>query len=360
MNKTRTALYYPEIVIPSKQFIRKTILYWDDIGSIVPKPIWDEHPYFELDDEETNQLKNAGLYRPFFPKQLRTSGIPNFEKIYWDEFFKRLDFFNKRDSLTTNTQYTPVYGEKEMVDGLFDELERRGLAKRRLGGAISVSEFNHPLYFIESVTANIYMALLAEFLADADGNITVPVTEASSWQDYAYSSIDPQKNKICANMILDRILPIPSENVPIENIIQFKKDHRTELFHFRAEIDRFQSSISAGQSIRGVQDSCCQFSENVDRGVRDIQQSLMERNIDTIFGSLEAILDVKSPEISSALLSSGALALGTAQPLFLLSGILIGASIKVERYLLKERNERRKWLESVPYSYVHHSRQVFK
>jgi hypothetical protein len=54
------------------------------------------------------------------------------------------------------------------------------------------------------------------------------------------------------------------------------------------------------------------------------------------------------------LIGSGALTLGTLQPLFLLSGIIMAASIKIEAYLLKEREERRKWMESLPYSYVYH------
>jgi len=354
MKNTRTALYYPEIIIPSKQFIRKTILYWDEIGSIVPKPIWDDHPYFKLEDEETNQLRNANLYRPFFPHTLSMGDGGNFQTRFSDEFYRRLDFFNQRDSLREKTSYTPVYEEKEMVPGLFDELETRGLATRKLAGKASVSEVHHPVYFIESTTANIYMALLAEFLADRDKNITVPVTEESTWQDYAYTATDPQMKKICANLILDRILPLPAEDVPVDRIIQFKKDHSTELSRFRKCIDDFQSSIPVAGDIRSLQDSCCRFTEDFNAGVKDIEQSLRERNINTVFGSVQTILEIKSPELSTTLLSTGALALGVLQPIFLLSGVVMHASIKVERYLLKEREERRKWMESLPYSYVYH------
>jgi hypothetical protein len=356
MNHTRTALYYPEIIIPNKQFIRKTILYWDEIGSIVPQSIWNEHPYFELEGEEINQLKNANLYRPFFPHTLRGCGIADFELKFSTEFYERLDFFNQRDALTKNTLYTPVYETKEMVPGLFNELETRGLAKRKLAEKVSVSEFNHAFYFIESVTANIYMALLAEYLSNADKNITVPVTEESTWQDYTYSATDPNNQRISASLVLDRILPIPAADVSIEKIIQFKEDQKSELLKFRKSIDDFQSSIPLGD-IRSVKDSCCKFSEEIESGVKDIEQSLRERNIDTFFGSLQTILDVKSPEISGALISSGILTLGTGQPLFLLTGIAAGASIKVERYLLKERRDRRKWLESLPHSYVYHLQQ---
>jgi hypothetical protein len=354
MNHTRTALYYPEIVIPSKEFIRKTILYWDDIGSIVPKTIWDEHPYFDLEDQETNQLRDAHLYRPFFPHTLSMGGV-DFQRQFSNDFYKRLDFFNQRDALRHNTKYTPVYETKEMVPGLFDELAKpeRGLAKRELAG-VSVTESNHAVYFIESITANIYMALLAESLAEADKNITVPITEDTTWQDYAYAAIYPNNQNVCAKLVLDRILPTPSPDVPLEKLIDFKEDHRTELIQLRKAIDGFQTSIAHAPDIRTAQDSCCKFSEDFGSGVKDINRNLHDRNINTVFGSLNSLMDVKSPEISATLIGSGALTLGTLQPLFLLSGIIMAASIKIEAYLLKEREERRKWMESLPYSYVYH------
>jgi hypothetical protein len=354
MNNTRTALYYPEIIIPSKVFIRKAILYWDDIGSIVPKTIWDEHPYFDLGDQETNQLRDAHLYRPFFPHTLMYGRAPGFEERFSSEFYRRLDFFNQRDRLKNNTQFTPVYEEKEMVPGLFQDLETRGLAKSKVVGKISISESGHPVYFIESVTANIYMALLAESLAEADNNITLPVTEDSTWQDYTYSAITPNNQKVGARLVLDRIIPTPSPDVPLDKLIDFKESHKTELIQLRKSIDEFQTSISDATDIRAAKDSCCKFSEDFESGVRDIDRNLHDRNIKTVLGSLNSLLDLKSPEISGTLITSGALALGTLQPLFLLSGIIMAASIKIEVYLLKEREVRRKLMESLPYSYVYH------
>jgi hypothetical protein len=280
--------------------------------------------------------------------------VPGFEERFNNEFYRRLDFFNQRDRLQKNTRYTPVYGEKEMVPGLFRDLETRGLAQRKLNGKISLSESGHPVFYIESVTANIYMALLAESFAEIDNNITVPITEDSTWQDYAYSSIDPQNKKVCGSLVLDRILPIPSPDVPLDRIISFKEDHKIELIQLRNAIDEFQTSITQAQDIRSAKDSCCKFAEKYESGVKDIEKNLRDRNIKTFFGSLNSLQDIKSPEISGTLLGTGALVLGTLQPLFLLSGVIMAASIKIELYLLKEREERRKWMESLPYSYVYH------
>lgn len=353
MHHTRTALYYPDL-IPSKEFIRKAILYWDDIGSIVPQSIWENLSYYNLDCEETTQLKDAHLYRPFFPTHLMHGTLPGFEEHFSSEFYRRLDFFNQRTGLQKSNRYTAMYSEKEMIPGLFHELKLKGLAKWEIIGKPTVPEAGIPVFSIESTTANIYMSLLAESLADAEDNITVPITEDSTWQDYAYSAIPMVRPKICAKLILDRILPIPSPEVPLEKLIDFKEDHRIELLQLRKTIDEFQSSISTAPDIRTAKDACCKFSETFEVDVRDIDKKLEDRNIKTLFGSINSILDVKSPEISGTLIGSGALTLGTLQPLFLLSGIALAVSIKVETYLLKEREERRKWMESLPYSYVYH------
>ena len=38
-----TILYYPTISIPSNQWLRHALLYWDEIGSIIPRR-YDENP----------------------------------------------------------------------------------------------------------------------------------------------------------------------------------------------------------------------------------------------------------------------------------------------------------------------------
>jgi len=65
-NRTRikqTILYYPTISVPSSRWLRQAILYWDEIGSIVPQR-YDETeliPY-TLD---VQFLKDEGEFRSF-------------------------------------------------------------------------------------------------------------------------------------------------------------------------------------------------------------------------------------------------------------------------------------------------------
>ena len=63
---TRTILYYPTIQIKSSKWIKRTILYWDVIGSIVPYDF--DYPQYCLDDMLL--LRDYGAYRPYHPEDL--------------------------------------------------------------------------------------------------------------------------------------------------------------------------------------------------------------------------------------------------------------------------------------------------
>lgn len=61
----RTLLYYPTFVIPSIQWIKDGLLFWDDVGSIVP-----ERFKHIVKSEHMDYLLDEGLYRRFDPEML--------------------------------------------------------------------------------------------------------------------------------------------------------------------------------------------------------------------------------------------------------------------------------------------------
>ena len=74
----RTILYYPTINIPDESWLKKTILYWDNVSSIVP-----DEDYYRRDivnmNEDMRYLIDNGIYRPTFPSELFTSS--NFDRF---------------------------------------------------------------------------------------------------------------------------------------------------------------------------------------------------------------------------------------------------------------------------------------
>jgi hypothetical protein len=343
------------MVITNKAWVRQALLYWDDIGSIVPEPIWNEHPYFELEDEETNQLNAAKLYRPFFPEKLRRNYGLKLENSFYDEFFVRLDHFRAIRNFDLMKSADPIYELKEMRRGFFDELERRDLATRKLGGKVKVSEFRHPIIYVESNTANIYMSLLAEYLANHDKKITIPTTDRTDCLDLAYLATDIEIKQDCAKVLLNNILPVPSSNVRLDRIIDFRQDHRTDLLKFRKVVDQFEKDIKLLTDTRDVLDKSRQFEEDLEREVRLLNESLTDRRIETIFGSLDMVINSDQPEWWPIIVGSGLVAAGTgAFVLCAIGGFALGAGVQVSKYLAKRHIERNQILRDSPISYVHH------
>ena len=51
------ALYYPQIKLPDNAWLRRAILYWDEVNPIVPRALLDSIPRSHI----YHQLKSEGL-----------------------------------------------------------------------------------------------------------------------------------------------------------------------------------------------------------------------------------------------------------------------------------------------------------
>ncbi|MDF2682883.1 MAG: hypothetical protein K0R47_4073, partial [Brevibacillus sp.] len=68
----RTILYYPNIVIPDGAWLRKSLLYWDEVSSIVPIGWEYENRH---NDYWLQYLEAEGEYRPIHPHNLMNHDI---------------------------------------------------------------------------------------------------------------------------------------------------------------------------------------------------------------------------------------------------------------------------------------------
>jgi hypothetical protein len=67
-NIKRSILYYPTISIPTDRWLRQALLYWDEVGSIVPKN-WDSENLISL-GADIDFLADEGEFRPVDPQSL--------------------------------------------------------------------------------------------------------------------------------------------------------------------------------------------------------------------------------------------------------------------------------------------------
>jgi hypothetical protein len=66
---TRTILYFPTIAVPNGTWLRRALLYWDEVASIVPQGYTGESliPY----TPEVQYLLSEGVFKPISPTRLR-------------------------------------------------------------------------------------------------------------------------------------------------------------------------------------------------------------------------------------------------------------------------------------------------
>lgn len=356
MTDKRTVLYYPDIAFPNQQWIRQTILYWDELGSIVPEQLWNELQCYQYKDAEINQLNDLGLYRPFFPDDLRRKGGSSLQDQFYDEFFQRLDYFDHNHTFQDNEPCYPIFESKEMRAHLFDDLKQRGLATRKYKGAIAVSNVNQSIIYLEMSTADIYMSLLAEYLAGNDTNITIPYTDQRRSVDYAFGTLDSTGGSNSAEIFFDHVLPVPAEDVSLDTIIEFKEDHRSELLQFRKLIDSFQVEMQSITDPRSLRDFSIRCQEDIELGVRNLQEDLKDHKIETRWGTFGAIVGVSLPEWFDILINAGFTSTDNGHYLLCaLGGFAAGAAIRVGAYRAKQNRERNQMFRDSPYSYVYHA-----
>lgn len=286
----RNLLYYPYIDIPNKKWLYSAILYADSISTIVP--------YQNVDNEEFPEslkpLLDAGVYKPVFIERLLTQY--NNEFNFFEENFIKTTTSEKFNALKKDVhieQPTVLYEEK-MTYGIKRHLEEHNLISRTEGNKV-VTEQN---------TALLYMSLLAQYVAKIDNeNLVIPSTDLKEYERMAFGLSD---SKIHAyNLILDKVLPVPNQDVPIDKILKYKEKRRNELLALRAYLKQIQKEINNSESEDQLKSILIDRKEEIEKGLSDISKSLKDARINTIFSSLNSLLKLDNPKLIGTLTATG-------------------------------------------------------
>lgn len=306
----RTILYYPTIDIPSNSWLRHSLLYWDEVSSIVPQS-WGDRYLHEL-SPDIHYLIDEGQFRAIKPDEL-ISKADNWEAFhdFQTEFkdtiqspqFKRL-IERRPFSLSgihvdkvKNSNFVSRVHSNKTSDNLFHFLEDLGLAKR--------DGQNHEWLMFERHTALIYMSLLAKYLADVDKKQTTIGTDYGIYEKFNFKRVREKEGFPVVSLNLSNVLPTPIANVPLEKIIDFKRIRKDELLHFRKILMDFQSKISKAKSNEELKEIAVSFQENIKVGIKGVSATLKDSKIETIFKSFKSLISLKSP---TAILSAATVA----------------------------------------------------
>ena len=205
-----TILYYPMISIRTGRWLRQALLYWDQIGSIVPQNYEDEAllPY----TPDMEYLKAEGEFRPFRPDALLGQDRDAFRE-FEDDLLQTISASSL--VLSSSLPFAPRFDFRIHRDKIshhvFDLLKQEGLA---------ISERSDGnWYYCERRFALSYMSLLAKYLAASDSDSTVPSTNLAVYEKLNFQARLDADAFVCLKARFRDILPVPRGDVPLADIL---------------------------------------------------------------------------------------------------------------------------------------------
>lgn len=240
-------LYFPYIRVPQNSWFTRVLLYWDSVGSIVPYEYLNKPASL---GKYMRALVSEGLVKQIIPGQYIYT-VPNFLSPFLGIAKKR---YEQLGSAKIKLNSLPTYRiHIEKIEDIAEELCRMGLARR--------SEY--PWYEVEQELALKFMAYLASVLGNLKEVNSRPITDAITNLDIFNT---PSSTR---NIILDKLLPAPTDIIDVSNIVDFKARYQKQLKTFRSEIESFLIQYS------NLQDEISK-KEYLDRYMSSAQDKIAE------------------------------------------------------------------------------------
>jgi hypothetical protein len=371
----RTILYYPYISVPG-DWLKKSLLYWDEIGSIIPR-----HYVGRSITPEMEFLKREEIFRHFEPSDLMSSPMEitrefhnefksvvnssRFNKIIRGSYLRRRNHKQRRHSRNDEAipsnflraNATPIHFDK-ISHGLLNFLDKRNLAIPQPNRELMSEYSDNPgdWFLMEKNTAGLYMSLLAKYLAEIDTNATVPGTDSEDYHRLNFDSKDNQDAFYCYSTTLHDLLPAPRDTVSIEDLLEYKNRRIDELYLLRFEISEFQKNLSNAESPAHIKEITISFAERMRREVNIIKQTMQETGIESQLGTLQTFVKMGVPTLLTGMTGPILSNLGIMQvpvELSVAAAATVGL-INVSTHMVGRRNQRRVYLRDAPFSYLYY------
>lgn len=230
-------LYFPYINVPNSIWFTRMLLYWDQVGAIVPYD-FIERP--DRLDEHTRSLVQATLVKQVIPGEFLdkipayTASFVNYLESLGSKLEERRKSFN--GFLRRRRTFT-IHIEK--MDDLGEVFVGMGLAKTK----------EYPWYEVEAETGKEFMAYLAATLGRLENLQYIPITdELRHLEDFVFSSsadLEPEKKISSVRLqLLEDLFPAPARPLHAQEIEEFKAKHGDKLSAFRFKVESELVSIA--------------------------------------------------------------------------------------------------------------------
>ena len=301
-----TALYFPYIRVPQSSWFTQVLLYWDTAASIVP----------------TSLVKRPGGLPPYM-HELHHYGLLDFvdpdhaldhcDMQAFNEAFLDLVDRAKLAPAPEKRTYAKVHIDK-MSHGLGINLCRQGLALPEIESDPAGGSWR----LVETTTAQAFMKYLAGVISANMGN-ALPVTDQLDDLAGPAPTTDGTVPRLAElrYAVIDRALPAPQGEVPVDEIVKFKDEHAQELKRCRRYLDKQLAKIASDYDPDGPREiwqaNMNWAMQEIEEDVADLKQAMEKRRWPKVtlvgFGGVTAAL----LGAAATLLTSGsALLLGLA------------------------------------------------
>jgi len=350
----RSLLYYPTIRIPSGQWLKQAILYWDEVGSIVPQEYGGN--WLVEKSRDLEYLVGEGLFHPFDPRQVSYDGQVASEMTQEIKTIVKSPLFKKSLSSRKIRTYPSRIHLDKTWDEIIDFLIKKKLVRKESPDGTIEPEW---LYF-ENSTALIYMSLLAKHLARKDNRnvITLPGTDRYEYQYLSFLKNPGMEEEIGIEVKIRNWLPIPNPDVPIQEIVTFKRQRQDELLPLQLLMLDFEQKLKNAESIDHAKEITNRFDLDKRIGINNLKKSLIDSGLETGWGSLNTLMGVTPAPLVGFLSSKIAELAHIGDPLAVgVIGFSLSAFVGLQAYQVSRQNVMNEKLRNSPYSYFLHAEQ---
>ncbi|MDF2629824.1 MAG: hypothetical protein K0R39_3655 [Symbiobacteriaceae bacterium] len=268
-------LYYPTITIPDETWLRRVLLYSDKLGTIAPvdarqnlgRPMDMLREQEELEylapENAMHQIEDA-LHEEV--EDIVTA--PDYEDQSRRHLIGRKTMEIHQDKLTGY-----------MVN-LFHNLGLMSKVRDRLG-----------YYEIDYALGTTYLGALAKHMGRVHG--FTPCTGESEYERLLFNVTATSELHPIASVRLRRLLPTPTDDTPLGDIMWFKRQHRRELLNLRRRLRSFERDLKEAPSADAATTVIEQFEEDIELEKHRIGTLLTDTGINFVMSSVKYLLDIK-------------------------------------------------------------------
>lgn len=344
----RKILYYPTILAPTR-WLKWATFYWDKVSSIIPEG-WEHKPTLSRQKQQEHYKTMKYLWKEedvFEPTRPRSLFNPMLASNLKREFTELVNTPNFQATINREWMRNPIgrIHTDKFSNGILDFLTDMKLAK--------MDKKDNEWYLVEESTSLLYMALLAKHLADVDPDYTVPSTDWEKYESMIYMSDKEDTGFPSFKTKFLDVLPIPRDDVPIRDILKFKKRRQDELYHFREVIDQFHKELSYAKSDAEIKRILVQYKEKILKGRSNLEKLMKDFNIKRAFATMKSLIGITSP----AFIETIGFSLAGVEPIVSVPIIAGGAVVQVGYTWIDNKNKQRAKTRESPFSYLYYARQ---